>query len=202
MTPRRLAVAALILIIAAGILCFTLLTAPSQKTAETSSVAGVQLDGKFSLIDHLGKNVTEKSWPGQYTLVFFGFTHCPSVCPTALQKISDVMDKIGTAEPVQPLFITTDPDRDDVAQMARYVSQFHHKIIGLTGNSTQIKAAINAYKIYAAKVQNPGENDYIMDHSSFTYLMSPQDQLVAIFKSEDSSDKMAQIILEKTQNTP
>ena len=171
---------------------------PSNRNGRKTPITGVKLDGKFTLADHHGKQVTEKSWPEQYTLVFFGFTHCPSVCPTALQKISDVMDKLGTNSLVQPLFITTDPERDDAKQMASYVSQFHPKIIGLTGRKEQIKQAIDSYKVYATKVQNPSESDYSMDHSSFTYLMSPEGQLLAIFKAEDTSDKMAEIIRNKT----
>ena len=207
MTIRLGTLALIVVALVAGLLW--LARAPQDQAAiiikppanqESDRVAGIKIDGHLSLTDHNGSKVTEKSWPGRYTLVFFGFTHCPSVCPTALQKMTDVMEKLGQDNNVQPLFITTDPERDDVAQMAHYISQFSPKIIGLTGSAEQIRQAIDNYKVYASKVQNQDESDYVMDHSSFMYLMSPDGVLVALFKDEDSVKKITETIQAKTQN--
>lgn len=193
------------LTLAAFILGFSLWQSQSvaqqQNTPTDDSVynlQGVYLNSQFELTDHKGVKVTEKSWPGQYLLVFFGFTHCPSICPTALQKISDALEKAGDQIPVQPLFITTDPGRDTVEQMSTYVGQFNKKIIGLTGSQEQIDKAINGFRVYASKVQNPGDSDYTIDHSSFLYLLAPDGGLVSIFNGSDSVDDMARVLTQKT----
>lgn len=157
-------------------------------------MAGVQIGGPFTLVDQDGKTVTEKDFPG-FKLIYFGFTFCPSVCPTELQKITLAMDALGKAgDSVQPVFITIDPERDTVPVMREYVKLFHPRLVGLTGSREQIDATIGAYRVYAAKVQEEGMSDYTMDHSSFIYLMSPDDRLLAIYKTQDKADDMAKDI--------
>lgn len=157
-------------------------------------MAGVQVGGPFTLVDQTGRTVTEKDFSG-FKLIYFGFTFCPSVCPTELQKITLAMDALGKAgDSVQPIFITIDPERDTVPVMREYVKLFHPRLTGLTGSREQIDAAIGAYRVYAAKVQEEGMSDYTMDHSSFIYLMSPDDRLLAIYKTQDKADDMAKDI--------
>ncbi len=178
---------------------------PVASVGETSStalpVAGVQVGGPFSLTDHKGNAVTEKSWPGKYKLVFFGFTHCPDICPVALQKISTVMTSVDVAgEKLAPVFITVDPARDTPDVMAAYVSKFHPSIAGLTGTPAQIEQAVEAYKVFAAKVPDgheytqEGEHhasaDYAVDHSGYVYFMSPDGVLLETFSGDDSAENM------------
>jgi len=155
------------------------------------AVAGVQVGGAFSLTDHQGNAVTEKSWPGKYKLVFFGFTNCPDICPAALQKISAVMENYDAqGEKLAPLFITVDPQRDTQPVMAAYVGGYNPHILGLTGTSEQIKAAEDSYKVYAARAMETPAGDYMMDHSAYIYLMSLDDRLLEVFGSDETAESM------------
>ena len=157
--------------------------------AEPPAVAGVQVGGEFSLTDHKGNAVTEKSWPGKYKLVFFGFTHCPDVCPTTLQKLSAVMENYDAkGEKLAPLFITVDPERDTPAVLAGYLGQYNPNIAGLTGTPEQVKAAEDAYKVYSAKTAGAPAGDYMMDHSGYIYLMSPDDKLLEVLGSDETAE--------------
>ncbi len=152
------------------------------------SVKGVAIGGPFALADHHGNRVTDKSWPGQYLLLFFGFTHCPDVCPLNLSIITEALENVSDeiVAKVQPLMITIDPDRDTPNAMKDYMSLFYPKFIGLTGTQAEIKVATKAYRVYEQKVLleaaggNP-EDNYTMNHSSFTYLMGPDGTLVDVF---------------------
>lgn len=157
-----------------------------------AAVAGSSVGGAFDLTDHNGQAVTDKSWPGKYTLVFFGFTHCPDVCPAALDKMTAALETLGAdTEKLQPLFITIDPARDDAATMKTYLEGYHPSILGLTGTEAQIKQAENGYKVYAAKVEGADAVNYTMAHSSYVFLMSPDGELLEIFRDADPADAMA-----------
>jgi protein SCO1/2 len=163
------------------------------QTAQTSSkitpMAGVQVGGPFALINHYGAAVTEEDYAGYYKLIYFGFTYCPAICPTELQKISKVMNKLGDdAIKVQPIFITIDPDRDTVEVLRDYVSLFHPDMVGLTGPRESIDAVLKNYRVFATKVETEEGNDYTMDHSSFIYLMSPDDELISMYRIKDDVD--------------
>lgn len=130
------------------------------------------IGGPFELVDHTGRTVTEANFEGQYTLVYFGFTFCPDVCPTELQAMSVALDLLGEeAEAVTPIFITVDPERDTVELMARYREHFHPRLQALTGSSTQVAAAARAYRVYYARVEDESSTEYLMDHSAYVYLM-------------------------------
>jgi protein SCO1/2 len=133
--------------------------------------ASVDIGGPFELIDQHGKPVSDKTFRGQYMLIYFGYGFCPDVCPTELSNMASALDVLGTkAKNVQPIFITVDPERDTPEFLADYVANFHPRLIGLTGTPEQVKAAAKAYKVYYAKATKPGETDYLMDHTSFVYL--------------------------------
>ena len=169
-------------------------TTKEGKPAETAfPMAGLQIGGPFSLTDHTGADVTEKNYEGQYKLIYFGFTYCPAICPTELQKISRVMNALEKNETklsqnIQPLFITIDPERDTVNVMREYISLFHSRLVGLTGTVPQLDFVKKSYRIFAAKVEDETQNDYTMDHSSFVYLMSPDNQLISMYRIKDSAD--------------
>lgn len=156
-------------------------------------MAGLNIGGPFSLTNHLGEDVTEKDFAGQYKLIYFGFTYCPAICPTELQKISRVVSAFEknhaeAAKTIQPLFITIDPERDRVPVMKEYVRLFHPRLVGLTGTVPQIDFVKKSYRIFAAKVEDETMNDYTMDHSSFIYLMGPENDLVAMYRMSDTAD--------------
>lgn len=198
--------------IALAVICFVIggffalvqTPAPQTGAAEQAkpAVAGVPIGGAFSLTDHKGNAVTEKSWPGKMTLVFFGFTNCPDICPTGLQKITTVMEAVDPkAEKVVPILITVDPARDTKEVMAAYVANFSPTIVGLTGTQAQIDQAVSAYKVYAAKEEEPahehggdhhnhGAPQYTVNHSGYMYLMSPEGKLLEIFKTDETAEAM------------
>lgn len=159
------------------------------------AIAGLNVGGSFSLVNDQGEAVTEEDYADHYKLVFFGFTFCPDICPTELQKITNVMNKLGDqAEMVQPLFITIDPMRDTPEVLDQYLDSFHPEIVGLTGTEPQVDIAIKNYKVFATKVESEELSDYTMDHSSFTYLMSPDNKLISIYRMDDDADFMAKDI--------
>ncbi len=160
-----------------------------RKASSIAPMAGVQIGGVFELVDHNGAAVTQENYAGSYKLIYFGFTYCPAICPTELQKISKVMKVLDEeGEGIQPLFITVDPERDTVDVMREYVAMFHPRLVGLSGSRAQIDAALKNYRVFASKVQNEEDNDYTMDHSSYIYLMSPDDELLAMYRIQDGVD--------------
>jgi cytochrome oxidase Cu insertion factor (SCO1/SenC/PrrC family) len=156
------------------------------------TVTGTPIGGDFTLIDQFGQTRTNRDFLGRYRLVFFGFTFCPSVCPTELQKITDVMAQLGTAaDQVTPMFISIDPERDTSDVMAEFLGHFDARFVGLTGTRAQIDTVVRLYKVYAAKVPFAGSNDYTMDHSSFVYLMDRDGQLVTLYRAEQIAEQIA-----------
>lgn len=168
--------------------------AHNAKPVDSPSVAGVAVGGSFTLTDHNGQTITERSWPNKYLLVYFGFTHCPDICPVGLNKIAEVMHDLPQAQSpkVQPLFITLDPTRDSAAVLKDYVAPFKSNIIGLTGTQQQIDHVIKLYRVYAQK-QGDGP-DYMINHSGYMYLMKPDGQNAAIFAHDMSTDDIVKTI--------
>lgn len=162
------------------------------------SVGKAQIGGPFQLIDHNGNTVSDKTYAGKHLLVFFGFTYCPDICPAALQKVSLVMDKLGSkANNLKPLFISVDPERDTVAQLKLYMSNFDNRIAGLTGSTEQIADAVKFYRAYAKKRVDPSTSGgYTMDHSSFIYLMAPDGNFITHFTHVSPVDKMVERLTE------
>jgi protein SCO1 len=153
---------------------------------------GVSLGGAFELVNQAGQTVTERDFAGRWLLVYFGFTYCPDVCPTELGTIAAALDVLGPAgDSVTPILITIDPQRDTPEQLADYVSRFHPRMLGLTGSTAQVAAAARAYRVYFARVQRPDMTDYVMDHSSFIYLVGPDARVRALFRPETSPETLA-----------
>ena len=156
--------------------------------------SGVSIGGPFTLTDQTGATVTDKTYDGDYKLIYFGYTFCPDACPTELAVMAQALDQMGPAgQKVQPIFITIDPDRDTVQQLKTYVPLFDKRLVGLTGTPQQIAAVAKAYKVYYSKADQPGVDtkSYGMNHSSFVYLMDPNGKFLTVFSSDTDSDKMA-----------
>ncbi|MDF2997009.1 MAG: electron transport protein SCO1/SenC [Xanthobacteraceae bacterium] len=153
---------------------FALLPGAQQRVATT-----VAIGGPFQLVDQDGRKVTQGDYAGAPFLVFFGFTHCPDVCPTALFDMSQAFEALGPdARKVAGLFITVDPERDTPEVMKNYLGSFHPSIRGLTGSPEEVAAAIKTYRAYAKKVPTQG-SDYTMDHTAVVYLMGKDGVFVA-----------------------
>ncbi|WP_159347473.1 SCO family protein [Roseomonas harenae] len=169
--------------------------APAPSAGGVATGMGVAIGGPFTLVDQDGRTVTQDDLRGKLALVFFGFTFCPDVCPTELQAIGQAMDLLGPqAAQVRPVFITVDPARDTPAKMKEYVGLFHPSITGLTGTPEQVSAAARAWRVYYNKVTPPGSSDYLMDHSSYTYLMGRDGSLRALFRPGITPEEMVTAI--------
>ena len=150
-----------------------------------------QIGGPFALVDGAGKSVTDEQFRGRYMLIYFGYTHCPDACPTALNDMALALDKLGPRRAqVQPIFITVDPERDTGPALADYVGAFGTDFIGLTGTVDQIAQAKKEFKVYAAK-HPTADGGYDMDHSSIIYLMDPNGRFIAVFTHESSPEDIA-----------
>ena len=182
MNKFRIALILIVGLSVAGLIAYT------QIKGERASVVSSNFGGEYNLTTHLGTRVSDKDYKDQYRLIYFGFTYCPAICPTELQRITRVLNDLpdNISKQIQPLFVTVDPQRDDVGTMKSYVSAFHPRLTGLTGTTEEIKTIIDGYKIYAAKVKDETMTEYTMDHTSYIYFMGPDDTLIHIFKMDDS----------------
>ena len=153
----------------------------------------VTVGGPFTLTAPDGTTVTDQTYDGKWLLVYFGFTFCPNTCPTALLDMATALQKLGPdAGKVQVLFITVDPRRDTPAVMGKYTQSFDPRIVGLTGTAEQIAAVAKEYGAYYAPHRTgPGSDDYVMDHSTYIYLMDPHSKFVRGFDAEASGDQIA-----------
>ncbi len=152
------------------------------------------IGGPFRLTDHTGKRVTEADFKGRYMLLFFGYIHCPDVCPAELQTMGRAMDRLAAkGDNIVPVFISVDPERDSPAILKGYVAAFHPSMVGLTGSAAEIKAAAKAYKVYYRKQPGakPGDTKILMDHTSFIYLVGPDGKVVALIRGGTRPEVLA-----------
>lgn len=154
--------------------------------APVAPVAGLELAGSFALTDQTGKAVTEKSWPGKTKLVFFGYTSCPDICPATLQKLTAVMEALDPqGAKLQPILISVDPATDTPERLSTYLGAYHKSVAGLTGAAEQVDAAKKAYKVYSAS-----NGAGVVDHTSFIYVVSPEEKVLSIMGSNASAEEM------------
>jgi cytochrome oxidase Cu insertion factor (SCO1/SenC/PrrC family) len=201
-TPTRiLLIVALGLVLAAGGFAAWYLVQPARTGAivsgETRSSGSALIGGPFTLTDQTGARRSEADLRGRYALVYFGYTYCPDVCPTSLSTMSRAIDQLAETAPdkaaaVLPVFITVDPERDTVEALATYASNFHPRMMALTGTPEEIAAAAKAYRIYYQRVEEPDASDYLMDHSSVIYLMGPDGNYLTHFTHVSTVDEIAE----------
>jgi protein SCO1/2 len=174
---RVLAIAAAFFAGAAALASVAIVLWPREPAITRPSDVG----GPFQLTDQDGRTVTEADFKGKLHLVFFGFTHCPDICPTTLFEMSETLRRLGpAADKTAALFISVDPERDTPEKLKQYLSSFDKRISGLTGTPEQIAAVTRAFKAYAKKVPLDG-GGYTMDHSAIVYLMDRDGRFVAPF---------------------
>jgi protein SCO1 len=156
------------------------------------TLLGSAIGGPFSLVDQDGKTVTSTALEGKWLLVYFGYTHCPDACPTALNNIALALRDLGAKSgEVRPVFITIDPERDTPKVMKDYVTAFDAPILALSGSAGQVAQAAKEYRVYYAKHPEAG-GDYSMDHTSIIYVMDPKGRFTATFTSEDPPAQIAE----------
>lgn len=180
MTPAQRRMIVPVVSLSLGVLLLAVTAWLTLREAAGPRPAGAVIGGPFELTSQEGKPITDKDLRGRPFLVFFGFTHCPDVCPTALREISDIFAALGEDKKVSALFVTVDPERDTAESLKDYVSNFDKRIIGVTGSRAAIDATLKSYRVYARKVPGEGEN-YSMDHSTIIYLMDKQGRFVNAF---------------------
>ncbi|MHC2001629.1 SCO family protein [Methylobacterium sp. CM6241] len=164
----------------------TVMLVPKAGQVATSSVGG-----PFTLTDQDGRRVTERDFAGATHLVFFGFTHCPDVCPTTLQQIGDVLQALGPkGKDTKALFIAVDPERDTPEALKTYLSSFDPRIVGLTGSQEEVNAAVKAYRAYVRKVPTKGD-DYTMEHTALVYIMDGRNRFVNALNLTKPADQTA-----------
>lgn len=181
----------LLLIIVTGLAIAFTKEHTGQQEALAQAQGEAQIGGDFTLTDTSGKTVKDQDFRGRIMLVFFGFTHCPDICPTTLGILSDALQKLGPkAEQVAPIFISVDPERDTPQTIKSYLSNFDAHFIGLTGTPEQVKVAARAYKAYYGKSPDGGS----VNHSGFIYMMDKQGKYVQLFPYDAPAQDIAQAV--------
>jgi protein SCO1/2 len=198
---RRLRVTAVVLALTCA-----LVPARGQDTGNPSAAALIEallegrepVGGPFDLIDQAGRRRTDADFRGKLGLLYFGYTHCPDVCPTELQALSLALDMLGPAgDGVQPLFITLDPERDTPPHLADYVSAFHPRLVALTGPDAVIRKVALAYKVYFARASAPQGRDYAIDHTGFIYLLGKDGRYLGFLAPGSSPEQIAAAVRSK-----
>ncbi len=190
--PRLLLVAVMLVGFAIlGVGAFVALELRDNPRGSAGSLLSSAIGGPFKLVDQNGKTITNTDLEGKWLLVYFGYTHCPDACPTALNNIALALRDLGAEKKeVRPVFITVDPARDTSSAMKDYVAAFDAPILALTGSDAAIAQAAKEYRVYYAKHAEAG-GDYSMDHSSIIYVMDPKGRFTASFTGEDPPEQMA-----------
>ena len=182
-------------VVALAFIGFFIISLPKKDTSLSSiamPLAGFNQGTHFVLTDHHGDefNSDDKITEGHYAMIFFGFTHCPVICPTELQKFAEIMDELpqDIAKRIHPLFITIDPERDTVEVLKDYVPLFHPSITGLTGNVKMLHDVLKSWKVFYTKVNDPEFTEYTMDHSTYAYLVDHNMTIKSLFRMKNTSD--------------
>jgi len=193
MNPRTTRILLVLGAFVAGLVLFSTVIFIATGRSPTAPIAMPSaVGGPFNLVDQNSKPITDKDLSGHPFLVFFGFTHCPDVCPTTLFDVSEVLRALGpAAKDVRALFITVDPERDTPAVLKDYLSSFDPRVIGVTGDNEAVAAVIKAYRVYAKKVPQDG-GGYTMDHTAIVYLMGKDGRFVTPFNMKRRPNEAAE----------
>ncbi|CAO5679203.1 MAG: hypothetical protein HEEMFOPI_01241 [Holosporales bacterium] len=188
-------------------LCFVLLIAlffqyqhvftPSAKVhnIEGKAVVPMNFGGEFSLTDQYGKRISSRATQGKIRIVYFGYTYCPDLCPLALTNITEALNDLQKDRgSVATYFITIDPKRDTAEKLKEYSTNFHPDIMMLTGSEEEIKKVMKLYKVISQKVEDDKMNDYLIDHSTFIYILNEDGAVVDVLPHTTKAEKIMQVI--------
>ena len=166
------------------------------QTPKVETTGTALIGGPFSLVDQNGKTVTNRDFHGKYMLIFFGFTHCPDICPAELQVMSAALDALGPkADDVVPIFVTLDPGRDTPEAVGAYVKNFGNNFVGLTGSPAEIYGAAKSYRVNYQKFEYKDKDSnygYSIDHSALVYLMDKDGKYLTHFAYGTPAAKMTE----------
>ncbi|KAF8505070.1 SCO1/SenC-domain-containing protein [Hysterangium stoloniferum] len=210
-TPKA---AALLVAVGVGLLFYfdrekKKLQEEKEKARASVTYGRPDVGGPFQLTDQHDKPFTDKDLLGSYSLVYFGFTNCPDICPDELDKMGQVVDAVEKALPesvplrfVQPVFVSVDPARDSVEQIRRYALDFHPRLVALTGAYDAVKSTCKAYRVYfSSPPPKEGDTslgeDYLVDHSIYFYLMDPDGKFVQAYGKIDTAADVTQRVLDE-----
>jgi cytochrome oxidase Cu insertion factor (SCO1/SenC/PrrC family) len=189
--PRRHVVLATLLLLAS--LAVSAPAGAGEKLPRLPNLFG----GPFHLTDEQGRQVGPDAYAGKFMLVYFGYSYCPDICPTDLTIMATALDALGErADQVQPLLISVDPSRDTPEALREFTDAFHPNLIGLTGTEVEIVAAAKAYRVHRRRFQMEGMSgdDYLVDHSTLTYLMGPDGRFLSMFPRGSTPERMAEVL--------
>lgn len=185
MNTKSSLIVGIILVISIAAATYFTFTMPQQQASSVS------IGGAFELTNHQNETVSSKDFMGKYMLVYFGFTRCPDVCPTDMAVMTEALNALDqkALEKVQPIFITIDPERDTPDMVNEFVGNFHPNFVGLTGEKTVVDDVVKQYRVYTEKLetQAPEENNYMMNHSAFIYLMDRRGNYFTHFSSQQAT---------------
>lgn len=202
---RFLTICLVLMLIVTGAMVFVTQTPTPENPPEITSGKAL-IGGHFSLINANNEPITDSAFRGKTMLVFFGFTHCPDICPVTLASFTQTLENLGAdAEKIAPIFISIDPKRDTPARLKEHMANFDARIIALTGSDEQIKQATAAYKaFYSTGKENEHENhgmkNYNVDHSGFIYLMNKDGEYIKHFPYDISPEELTKALIENIQS--
>jgi protein SCO1/2 len=170
-------------------------SAACSPRAPEPELKGARIGGPFVLTAQDGRTMRDSDFAGRYRIVYFGYTHCPDVCPNDLATIGQALRRLEKEDParaakVQPIFITVDPERDTPPVMKEYTAAFHPRLIGLTGSPQQIAAVSKEYAVWSSKQAPQPSGDYAVDHLRMTVLMGPNGEPIALLPSDEGPDRL------------
>ena len=173
-----------------------LLLAGCQSAAVEPPLAGARIGGPFTLTDQNGQPRTDRDFAGKYRIMYFGYTFCPDVCPVDVANLVGGYRAFAKSDPnraarVIPVFVTVDPERDNVSALKSFTGAFDPALVGLTGTTEQIAAVTKAYAVVAQLQKKPGNPNYLVDHSRVAYLMDPDGKPVALLSQDAKPDVIA-----------
>ncbi|NDB83219.1 MAG: SCO family protein [Alphaproteobacteria bacterium] len=186
---------------------FILIESPTEKikVGDANKLVHLDIGGDFTLVNNEGIEENTSKYKDKYKLIYFGFTYCPDICPTALSNLSSIIDIAGKyGIDIVPIFVTIDPERDTPEVMKSFSEHFHSKIVGYTGDELSVRKVADLFKVFYAKVprENGPAEDYPMDHSSFMYFMSPDMKFIKHFPSDASPLEVADFMRRAIRNNP
>lgn len=192
MSKPTLIVVTLLMLAVAGTLGVMLGTSQPQHADIPPTIAGADIGGELTLKTHTGAVFNQSDYEGQHFLVFFGFANCPGICPMELDKMNIALNDLDPAleKQVQPIFITLDPERDTNEMLGDFIGDYHPRLLALTGTQEEVNAVSEQWRVYAEFMTPEEDGSYMINHSTYTYLMDPEMKPLDIFKIEDTPKTM------------